>query len=388
MECFAGKGGVQVKRNGKMKHIVIFRTSGSYIDYNTYNCQELGLAKALVKTNDRVSLIMAGPSMKHIVYDVNGAKVDIYYLTYKAVNQSLCLFDGWKTLLEELKPDVIQIHEFGMFMSYLVSSWAKSRGVRCVLIQGNYNTTLKPGLKQLECLFNATFGKAVLKNVNTIGCKTKAAANYIKRCSHKQTHITPVGLDESKFEGCSLESDFRYRYHLEGKKVLLYIGKMEQRRNPIFLLELMRKMPENYFLVLVGEGPLYEQMKETVAHESVRNVLMLGKKKQEELPAIYAASDLFLLASNYEIFGMVILESMFFGTPVISTSTAGADTLIAENTGRIIGSLDVDKWKKTILQLCSSSNILEDMKEECKKVIREKYVWNKAANKFIELYVK
>ena len=369
-----------------MKHIVIFRTSGSYIDYNTYNCQELGLAKALVKKGLKVSLVMAGPKRRHIDYEYRGEIINIYYLTYKSLNQSLCLFDGWQRLLEQLQPDVIQVHEFGMYMSYLVSKWARKRSIHCVLIQGNYNTTQKFGLKQLECLFNAVFGKAVLKMVCTIGCKTKAAADYVKRYSCKQTNITPVGLDEDKFESCLFESDFRARYHLENKNILLYIGKLEPRRNPFFLLDLMKKMPQNYTLVIVGEGPLYEQVKEKVKHEPFDNVLLLGKKKQEELPVIYAASDLFLLASKYEIFGMVILESMYFGTPVISTSTAGANTLLDQYTGRIMDSLDVNMWKDTIIQLSSRPEILNKMKVQCKNVIRNNFVWDRAVDKYVELY--
>lgn len=369
-----------------MKRIVIFRTSGSYLDYNTYNCQELGLAKALVEKKFKVSLVMAGPTSKHIGYEHKGEIVDIYYLTYKSLNQSLCLFDGWKNLLESLKPDVIQVHEFGMFMSYLVSKWAKKHDIRCVLIQGNYNTTLKPGLKQLECLFNMTFGKAVLRNVDAIGCKTKAAAEYIERYSDKLTHITPVGLDDSKFVGSCMESDFRRQYNLEDKKILLYIGKMESRRNPMFLLDLMKQMPNEYVLVMVGEGPLFEQVKNKVRNEFIRNVFVMGKKKQEELPAIYTASDLFLLASNYEIFGMVILESMYFGTPVISTATAGANTLIDETTGCVVDYLDIAIWKNTIVRLCSNPTILETMKYHCKDVIRDNYIWNKAADKFKTLY--
>lgn len=59
------------------EHIVIFRTSGSYIDYNTYNCQELGLSKALVKKGYKVTLIMAGHKAMHIVHDFEDYKIDI-----------------------------------------------------------------------------------------------------------------------------------------------------------------------------------------------------------------------------------------------------------------------------------------------------------------------
>lgn len=369
-----------------MKHIVIFRTSGSFLDFNTYNCQELGLAKALVKKGYKLSLILGGPTKKHIIYDVEDRHIDIYYLTYSSIKQSICVFHSWKKLLDELKPDVLQVHDLGMSMTYMVSKWARKRNIRCVLIQGTYNTTLKPGLKQLECLFNRTFGKAVIKNVNAIGAKTKAAAAYVQKYYNKEVSITPVGLDESKFVGCSTQSDFRKRYGLENQVILLYVGVMEQRRNPLFLLELMKEMPGDFSLVLVGEGPLFAQVKDKVKKDSIHNVVILGKRKQEELPAIYAASDLFLLASSYEIFGMVIMESMYFGTPVISTSTAGADTLIDENTGKVIDGLDVNEWKKAILQIAGDQNLLSAMKKRCQFYIANNLIWNKASDNFEKLY--
>lgn len=369
-----------------MKHIVIFRTSGSFIDFNTYNCQELGLAKALVKKGYKLSLILAGHTEKHIVYNVGDRHVDIYYLTYSSIKQSICVFHGWKKLLDELKPDILQVHDLGMSMTYLVSKWAKKRNIRCVLIQGTYNTTLKPVLKQLECLFNNTFGKAVIKNVKAIGGKTKAAAAYVKKYYNKDVSITPVGLDESKFIGCTIQSDFRKRYGLENQVVLLYVGVMEQRRNPLFLLDLIKKMPNNYSLVLVGDGPLLAQVKDKVKKESINNVVILGKRKQEELPAIYAASDLFLLVSNYEIFGMVIMESMYFGTPVISTSTAGADTLIDDNTGRVLDGLDVNAWKKAILQITENQERFNEIKKRCRNYITNNLIWEKASENFEKLY--
>ena len=154
----------------------------------------------------------------------------------------------------------------------------------------------------------------------------------------------------------------------------------------MFLLDLMKEMPGNFSLVLVGEGPLFAQVKDKVKKDSIHNVVILGKRKQEELPAIYAASDLFLLASSYEIFGMVIMESMYFGTPVISTSTAGAETLIDESTGKVIDGLDVNAWKKSILQIAEDQKLLSEMKKRCQYYIANNLIWDKASGNFEKLY--
>lgn len=370
------------------KHIVIFRTSGSYIDYNTYNCQEIGLARALVLQGYKVSLIMGGPKSRCLKLGSGENQIDIYYLTYKAVNQSLCIFSNWKRLLENLSPDVIQIHEFGMYMSYLVSRWAKLNNIRCVLIQGNYDTTQKPILKQLECMFNNTFGERILKNVDAIGCKTIAAQKYVYRYSHKPTVLTPIGLDNSKFDIENQISNVREEYGLLGKKILLYIGKLEQRRNPLFLLDIMKKMPNDYVLLLIGDGPLVGLINNRIKNESINNVLVLGKLKQDVLPDFYSAADLFLLASDYEIYGMVLLESMYFGCPVLSSMTAGAEVLIKnEIDGCIIqGELNIDKWVSKICSLFSTSGRLKEMGQKAKNKIKTELIWNIACKKFISVY--
>ena len=368
------------------KHIVIFRTSGSYINYSTYNCQEVGLAKALAKKGYRVSVLMGGPESKHVELGCGNSGIGIYYLIYKGINQSICVFSGWEKLLEQLRPDVLQVHEFGMFMSWCAARWAKRNDVKCVLVQGNYEATRKPVLKQLECAFNFTFGKSTLGLVSAIGCKTKAAAEYLLRYGKVSCQLTPVGLDEDKFVNCPQGGDIKKEYGIEGKKMLLYVGALEPRRNPMFLLQVLQRLPGDYALMIVGDGPQRKEVAGYVAAQGVANVVMTGKLKQEQLPAIYHAADAFLLASNYEIFGMVILEAMYFGCPVISTATAGAVTIIEATTGVVMPGMDIELWKNCIMDICDNEKRLRSMKERCKAAVRNEYVWNKASDKFVGLY--
>ena len=218
----------------KEQHIVIVRTGGSIINFESYNCQELGLAKALTQKGVKVSLVFAAAENKSIKFDYKGHEINIYLRRFKSVNQALAWFDDIEALLESLKPDMLQIHEFGMLMSWRVIRWAKKHNTPICLIQGSYRPTQKPIFKQLEQLFNHTLGKYILSNCDAIGCKTKMAAEYTAEYTDKSLMLTPIGLDVSKFETTD-EYDWKTRLGINNDSdILLYVGNIEQRRNPLF----------------------------------------------------------------------------------------------------------------------------------------------------------
>lgn len=370
------------------EHLVIVRTGGSIINLASYNCQELGLAQALIKKGLKVSLILAGTKNEEKVFEHEGFKIKIYFLKYISINQALSYFFNLHSLLSQLSPTVIQIHEFGMLMSYSTLLWANKRNIKTILIQGSYQTTQKPVFKQLEILYNQTFGKYLLNHVHSIGCKSLMAAQYIHRYSTKPTHATYIGLDINKFQN-EIEIDWINKLHLNGKKILLYIGILEKRRNPLFLAQVMEKLPSNYVLLIAGDGPLYKTVKEySELHNLTEKITLLGRLKQEEVPSLYKASDLFLLPSNYEIYGMVILESMYFGTPVVSTMTAGAEVLIKNNEDGIIinEELNENHWAQKIQEIIENFDALKEMSHKASLKIRNNFVWDKACDRFLKIY--
>lgn len=369
------------------EHLVIVRTGGSIINLDSYNCQELGLAKALTKKGLKVTIILAGIKNEIKRIKVNDHEVLIYFLKFKSINQALSWFHGIEEILSQLHPTCIQIHEFGMLMSYRVLKWAMKNKIKIYLIQGSYQTTQKPILKPLEQFFNHTFGKYIIKNVQGIGCKSRMASMYINKYIQRNTFSTFIGLDTEKFQK-ALHNDWYNQLGIKDKNILLYVGSLEKRRNPDFLLSIIEKLPKNYVLIIVGHGPMEHSLKEEM---NIRNIekkcFFLGKLKQEDLPSLYKIADLFLLASDYEIYGMVILEAMYYGTPVISTLTAGSEILIKDNkTGIILHHKDKLIWSQTIQELCSDKKRLYKMKLQASAKIRNELTWDKASNMFLSLY--
>lgn len=367
-------------------HIVIVQTPLAYMNNNTYNRQEIGLAKALVRKGVKVSLIFSGRKEK--VEDIDGL-FKIYYLRCIKFNQQIGLYKGLWKKLDYLKPDILQILEFGMFMSFSGLLWAKKRNNKCVVIQGSYELTRKPFYHQLENIFNKTIGKYILRNVDGIGCKTNAARDYLNSYHKRDVFITPVGLDVSRFN--EPETGFTIKNELgldQDNKLLLYIGTIEHRRHVDVLVRIIEQLPDEYSLVIVGKGPMKEELVHYCESRNLTSrIFWLGTKQQEELPRIYKGSDLFLLASDYEIYGMVILEAMYWGLPVLATKTGGSLSIIKDGEfGYLIDSFDEKVWKDKILSIFCETSVLTRMRNSLRDYIENHLTWDATSGKFLDLY--
>jgi len=372
--------------NNCRMHLVIVQTPLAYMNNMTYNRQEIGLAKALVKKGINVSLIFSSREEK--VEEIDG-KIKIYYLRCKKFNQQIGFYKGLWNMLDSLKPDILQILEFGMFMSFSGLLWAKKRNVKCVVIQGSYELTRKPIYHQLEVIFNITIGKYILRNVDGVGCKTYAARDYLNSYHKRDVFITPVGLDVSRFKEPEAGVNIKKELGLdEDSKLLLYIGTIEHRRHVDMLVKTIEQLPKEYSLAIVGKG----SMKDEIVRYCERRVLgsrifWLGTKQQEELPIIYKGADLFLLASDYEIYGMVILEAMYWGVPVLATKTGGALSIIKDGKcGYLIDSFDEKVWKDKILSIFDDASSITTMRASLRIYIEEYLTWDTTSDKFLNLY--
>ena len=124
------------------------------------------------------------------------------------------------------------------------------------------------------------------------------------------------------------------------------------------------------------------------------------KASQAELPDEYRQSDVFLFPSKYEIFGMVLLEAMYFGLPVISSYNGGSSVLIKDESdskgqrnelsntanGIIVKELSVSEWADSIETLISNKERLKAMGENAANTIREHFLWDRLADSFIDAY--
>ena len=164
------------------------------------------------------------------------------------------------------------------------------------------------------------------------------------------------GIDLSVFKPS--ESDFRERYGLKNKKVLLGVafGWGNRKGLDVFLTLSKRLNPENYRIVLVGTD-------ETIDRQLSENIISIHRtNNQSELAEIYTAADLFVNPTREENFPTVNIESLACGTPVLTFKTGGSPEILDESCGSVVDCGDVDSLEKEIIRICTENPYA---KEDC-----------------------
>ena len=109
--------------------------------------------------------------------------------------------------------------------------------------------------------------------------------------------------------------------------MVLYAAKCARRKRPGDLLDAVRQLKSEtgcpFTLVMAGSGELEQQLRAFCAKHALDNVVFTGFVNQSELPALYAASDVFVLPSEHEPWGLAVNEAMCAGLPVVVSREVG-----------------------------------------------------------------
>ena len=165
------------------------------------------------------------------------------------------------------------------------------------------------------------------------------------------------------------EQDSNQNAVLNGKKVVLFAGRLAEKKGCTYLIEAMKQV-ENAILVIVGKGPLEAELKEQAA-QMLDKVKFLGPKTHQELAAIYASADLFVAPSvtardgDKEGFGLVIIEAMASGVPVVATRSGGIPDIITDDqNGLLVEEKDVDGLAHSINRVLTDAELCKRLQKE------------------------
>ncbi len=151
-------------------------------------------------------------------------------------------------------------------------------------------------------------------------------------------HVLPTGIPMAQFAGGS-GARFRQQFGIDKERPMaLFVGRVAHEKNIGFLLEALvhaRQLKPETLLVIAGEGPAMADLKaQTAALGLQASVLFIGYlDRKQALPDCYAAADVFVFASRTETQGLVLLEAMAAGVPVIALSEMGTTDILSPGRG-------------------------------------------------------
>lgn len=210
--------------------------------------------------------------------------------------------------------------------------------------------------------------------------------------SRSSISVVPCGVNLGLFRPVDKEIA-RPRVGFDGEGIILFVGRVVPIKGIDKLLMALTHLEESLQprLVVIGgdEGSRAELEKLRTLSRSIQvqdSVTFLGLVKQEMLPYYYSAADMCVIPSYYESFGLVALESLACGTPVVATRVGGMERILGENgAGFVVANNDPDQLAEKISLLFSKSKHQRERSSRIRDTVT-KFSWSNTAEGILREY--
>jgi glycosyltransferase involved in cell wall biosynthesis len=289
-----------------------------------------------------------------------------------------------RQLLPELKRrryDILHIHT--PFVAHYTGLWlAKSLSIPVV---ETYHTYFEEYLdKYLPWMprgplryLARSFSRSQCDAVDTIVVPTRPMLEVLESYGIKgKSAIIPTGIPGKAFSDGQGQR-FREEYGISAtREVLLYVGRVAHEKNIDFLIRVLERLvktrPE-VLMIIAGEGPARSTlMQQAEAAGLMDHILFVGYlSRRHELANCYAAADLFVFASRTETQGLVLLEAMQTGTPVVTTAVMGTAEIMRDGLGGLVAEEHVDDFAQKVTRVLTDEVLRKRLMREAHEKARE-----------------
>ena len=231
----------------------------------------------------------------------------------------------------------------------------------------------------------------------------RAQLEWLYKADVKKITIIPPGVDVSHFYPIPVDEARAFIGVEPGDQMVLYVGRIEPLKGVDILIQAMsclnfREITSNgpILLTIIGGDPDVDPADMSVEMARLQKmcndlcmgkmVIFLGKRGQDTLPYYYSAADVVVMPSHYESFGMVALEAMACGTPVIASQVGGLAFLVQNGvTGYHVPDDDPGELCGRLKQLLGDRELRETLGSQANSYAQE-YAWEKIADQIVTLY--
>jgi len=238
---------------------------------------------------------------------------------------------------------------------------------------------------------NYAYGKVIIapwwRNIHGRIAHSRAALKLIGAYFAGRYRVIPSGIDYAFFASEAPPfPEFR-----DGKRNILFVGRQEQRKGLPYLIEafgkLKQEMPDTRLIVVGPDGGLRQACIRYISEHNVKDVVFTDLVPYEDLPRYYKTADVFCAPNTgNESLGLIVLEAMAAGAPIVGTRIQGFQDVLTEGVhGLLVPPKDSEALCVALRKLLNDAAMREEMGRAGSRDAR-KYSWDEMSGRVLQMY--
>ena len=284
--------------------------------------------------------------------------------------------------VKAFKPDIIHVHH-----PFWLGSLGLFLGRRLkVPVVYTYHTRLEhyahfvplPGM-----LFRNLISHALIKRFSNkcdgVIVPTYSTEEYLRMIGVKSpSFVQPTGIEYDRFRAVSNEAVERLREQLGigEEKVLVSVSRLSNEKNIDFMIEaiasLRDRTSEPFRFLIIGDGHQRDRLQDLIDDQGLSDhITLVGAVPPDDMAVYYRLGDLFLFASKSETQGMVILEAMAAGLPVVAVRSSGIDDVVRQGYNGYKTPEKIDLWRDQVQHLLEDEALRRELSAHALEFARD-----------------
>ncbi|MCI8309432.1 MAG: glycosyltransferase family 4 protein [Clostridia bacterium] len=209
----------------------------------------------------------------------------------------------------------------------------------------------------------------------------------------EKINVIPNGVNLNNFNNVYRDYDFRRRFAMDNEKIILFMGRLVYEKGIQNLISAMPKILSRYHdvkLVIAGKGGMIDELRNQVNYLGINEkVYFAGYLNSADVKKMYKCSDISVFPSTYEPFGIVAIEAMLSGTPVVVSDIGGLNEIVEHGVnGMKSYAGNPNSLADSILTLLFDHKLCDEVVKNAKVKVKAEYNWNKITSDTHFVYEK